>query len=337
MLAFIKKKYKTVLILMVFALIGYFGYQKFFKAGKNSEIKAAQVNKGTLQEELTISGNIQAEESVILRFQTSGMLSWVGVKEGDYVDKYQTIASLDKRELEKNLKKYLNLYMSERWDFEQTNDNYEGKVLSDELKRIIEKAQFDLENSVIDVEIKDLAIKYANLWTPIEGIVTKATHQHPGVNVTTLNSEYEVINPKSIYFSALADQTEVTSLLENMAGNLTLDSYPDETLSGNIKNISFTPKIDETGTVYEVKFIFNSENTGYKYRIGMAGDLSFVTKIKNDVLYLPIKYVKSSGDKKYVILKENGKEEKRFVQTGMETDNYIEITEGLTEGQLVFE
>ncbi len=339
MISFIKRKYKLILVIATFAFTGVILYQYFFVNLKNKKTDSTKVQRGTLEETLTISGSIDAEEKVTLRFQTSGKLAWVGVKEGDRVKKNQTIASLDQRELKMNLDKYLNTYMSKRWDYEQSLDNYNYKhqPVSDSVRRIIEKAQFDLNSSVIDVEIKNLAIQLANLWTPIDGIVTKVTNAYPGINIVYTSTEFEVVNPETIYFSATADQTEVTKISEGMPGTLVLDAYTDTPLSGNVKNISFNPKTGETGTVYVVKFYFNGDNSNYKYRLGMTGDLTFVTNRKENVLYVPIKFIKNQNGKKYVQVKRKGGIEKADVEIGLETENNVEITKGLAEGEVIYD
>ncbi len=337
MITFLKKRYKLILIIALLVFGGFLCYRNFFAAKNGKKVDSVKVKRGTLEEILTISGQVEADEKVTLRFQTSGRLAWVGVKEGDYVKKYQSIASLDQREMKMNLDKYLNTYMSERWDFEQTRDDYKDTFITDKIKRIKEQTQFDLNNTVTDVEIKNLAIELANMFTPIEGIVTRVASPYAGVNVTATQAEFDIVNPKTVYFSALADQTEVTELFDGKPGELTLDAYPESTFSGTIKNISFNPKSGETGTVYAVKFLFDGDNTGYKYRLGMAGDLSFVTKRKEDALYLPTKFVKDDKSKKYVQIKKNGQTEKVYVETGMETDSSIEITKGVTEGTIVFD
>ena len=285
---------------------------------------------------MTISGEIDAEEHVNLRFQTAGRISWIGVKEGDLVKKYQTIASLDQKELQKNLQKELNDFMKYKYDYEQTTDTYKDQVITDTIKRIKEKAGFDLNSSVLDVELKDISLKYANLISPIEGLVVRVDSPYAGVNISLpTQAEFEIVNPKTVYFSALADQTEVIKLQEDMLGELSLDSYPDNPLKGSIKNIAFTPKTGESGTVYKIKFIFDDNNDIYKYKLGMTGDLSFVTNKKENVLYLPIKFIKNEKDKKYVNLKKNEKIDKAYIETGMETDNLIEITKGLSENDTI--
>ena len=285
---------------------------------------------------MTISGEIDAEEHVNLRFQTAGRISWIGVKEGDLVKKYQTIASLDQKELQKNLQKELNDFMKYKYDYEQTTDTYKDQVITDTIKRIKEKAGFDLNSSVLDVELKDISLKYANLISPIEGLVVRVDSPYAGVNISLpTQAEFEIVNPKTVYFSALADQTEVIKLQEDMLGELSLDSYPDNPLKGSIKNIAFTPKTGEIGTVYKIKFIFDDNNDIYKYKLGMTGDLSFVTNKKENVLYLPIKFIKNEKDKKYVNLWKNKEKEKIYIETGLETDNLIEITKGLSENDTI--
>ena len=118
MIGFFKRHYKLILLVAIFSFIGvYFFQTKVSSSGK--KVVSESVKRGILEEKLTISGTVEAEEKVVLKFQTSGRLSWVGVKTGDYVKKFQGIASLDLRDVEKNLKKKLLAFMNERWDFEQ--------------------------------------------------------------------------------------------------------------------------------------------------------------------------------------------------------------------------
>lgn len=335
MINFIKRRWKLIFIILILMIVGFAVYSNFTSSNAK-KVETSKVKRGTLEETMTISGTMDADEKANLRFQTSGRLSWVGVKEGDYVKKYQSLASLDQREVKKNLQKELNDYLTSRATFDQTTkDDYRDKVITDTVKRLLDKAQWSLNNSVLDVEIQNLSVEYSNLWTPIEGIVTKVGAPYAGMNITPATSEIEVINPKTVFFSANADQTEVTKLAEGKEGSLSLDAYPDATISGRIKSISFTPKTGETGTVYGVKFIFNEDNSIYKYRMGMGGDLTFVLKQKEDVLYLPVKFIKGENGKKYIKMTKNGREEKIYVETGMETDTSIEIVSGLAEGDIV--
>lgn len=340
MLKWLKKRW-YVIILVAIGLVGFF-YQKSITQAKITKADSYTVKKQTLKDELTLSGNIEADEHVFLRFQTSGLLTWVGVKEGDWVKKYQTLASLDQRDVQKRLQKYLNSYQKTRWDYDQTVEDsqikYIGGLSEDarrEALRVLDKAQFDLNNAVIDVELQDLARQYSYLNTPIEGLVVRIDSPFSGVNITPAGAEIEVINPSTIYFSVTADQTEVIKLKEGLSAQISLDSYPDKPISGTVKSIAFIPKTGETGTVYQVKLIVNQDNKNYKYRLGMTGDTTFVLREIPDALVIPTSFIKTEGKNKYVFIDE--KKSKRIdIKTGVEIDNQTEIVKGLKEGDVIY-
>lgn len=329
---FLKKRWYVVIAL--FVIVGIFSYRFSTSSSLSKKENLYIVKRQSLKETLTLSGKIDAEEKVTLRFQTSGKLAWVGVKEGNHVKKYQTIASLDQREVKAQLDKYLNTYMDTRWDFEQTKDDNKDKIVTDAVKRVLEKSQFDLNNSVLDVEMRNLAIEFSNLQTPIDGIVTKVETPFSGVNITPATSQFEVVNPKTIYFSALADQDDVGKISEQLRGEIVLDAFSESTMPAVIKSIAYTPKSGEAGTVYEVKIALSK--TENPIRIGMTGDASFVLKEKGNILAIPSSLVKIEKGKKYVWLKEGEFRKKVFIKLGEETDDLVEVKEGLNEQDKIF-
>jgi len=330
----VKRRWFLIALILLAALGFYLKTSAFSSSPKEATYI---VKRQDLKQTLSISGEIKADEDVTLRFQTSGYLTWVGVKEGDTVKKYQTIASLDQTEVEKNLQKYLQTYLSQRWTLDQTRQNYSGQAVTDAIQRIIDQAQFNVNSSVLDVEIKNLAIKYSRLWTPIDGIVVSAKSPLAGVNITPAQAEFEVVNPETIYFSATADQTDVVNIQSSQSGEITLDAYPDKTINGNVENIAFTPKSGETGTVYEIKLSLNGPKDPNLYRLGMTGTVDFVAKERYNVLSVPTKAIITEGRKKYVYLKRADKKVKTTVTTGLEADTTTEITSGLTEGDIVYD
>lgn len=310
---------------------------------KEQKLNSYTVKKQDLKEVLSLSGEIDAKEKADIRFQTSGLLTWVGVKEGDYVKKYQAIASLDKRELQNSLNQYLNSYMKTRWSFEQdAADNKDWQTAGmtdaarDTIKRSLDKNQFDLNNAVLSVEAKNLALKFATLITPFEGVVTKVDVPLPGTNITPASAEFSVVNPKTLYFSATADQTEVVSFKAGMIGTVTLDSFPDQTFPATVESIGFIPKTGETGTVYELKIAVDISQVKDKIKLGMTGDVDFILKDIKDVLVIPEVYLKKE-EGKYFVQKVSGKQNiKTEVKVGEIIDGNAEITEGLNENNTVY-
>ena len=328
------KKHWIISLAVVF-FIGFVIYKQLTPAKTEGEA-SYKIKKQNLKESLTFSGEINANEKVTLRFQTSGRLSWVGVKEGDFVKKYQTIASLDQREVKKKLEKTLQDYLIEREDFDQDLSDYKV-ITNDTIKRILEKSQYGLNKSVLDVEIQNLSIEFSNLFTPIQGVVTKVGSPYAGVNVTPLQAEIEVVNPSSIYFSAIIDQTELPGLEEDKDGFITLDPYPDEKIKTKITSISFTPIEGESGTVYEAKLLLDVDNSKYKFRIGMTGDAEFVLREIENIIAVPSEFIKREGSRKYVEIGEKNKRKKTFVTTGEVIDDFTQIKSGLKEDDVIYD
>ena len=340
--SFLKKRWWIVLIVVaVVAFIVYNATRPTIVAGEEQYT----VKRQNLSESLSFAGTLDAGEQATLQFQTAGQLSFVGPKVGDRIKKNQLIASLDKRQVQKTLQKYLNSYAKERIDFDNEKKSYDeralpgDKYLRQNLIDAFSKAQYDLTNSVLDVELQDLSLQYSNLYSPIDGVVVKMGKQFAGENISPAGDGFEIVNPGTIYFSAAADQTEVVQLQENMEADISFDAFPDQDTKGRIISIGYVPKEGETGTVYEVKIGLNAltDRDSMKYRMGMTGDATFILKKYPDVLSVPSTYVQEEGNKKFVYKQVKGKPEKTYIQTGAALDTDTIITGGLQEGDVVYD
>ncbi|KXK09562.1 MAG: HlyD family secretion protein [Microgenomates bacterium OLB23] len=161
------------------------------------------------------------------------------------------------------------------------------------MQRVIDKSQFALDNSVLDVELQSISLEFSNLISPIQGLVVSTGNFQPGMNITAADTIVEVVNPDSLYFEVTADQTEVTKIQKAMQGILVLDAYTEEDITGTITHIDFSPKTNESGTVYGVELEFNnSSNQNLRYRLGMTGDVEFILNSKENALSVPSEFVK---------------------------------------------
>jgi len=320
-----------------------------FLAGPKGKYKLATVKKKTLSQTVSASGTVQAENQAVLKFQTSGRLAWVGVKEGDFVRRGQAIASLDKRELEKKFKKELNDYLNERWDFEQTQADYqetkERHLITDEIQRILDKAQFDLNNAVIDVEIADLAVKFATIVSPINGIVTQVESPLAGVNITPATAEFIIADPAVMKFVANVDEADIGNVKVGQKALVSLDAYPEEEFEGVVNKIAFAAVTTRGGgTAFPVEIIL-PENTDQRFKVGMNGDVEIVLDSRQDVLTVPLEAIRTKGGKTYVQVVEEPKTSWPFnrrskireteVQLGIEGETEAEVISGLNPGELV--
>lgn len=298
------------------------------------------VKRGNLRESFSASGKIKSAKEVQLKFQTSGLLSWVGVKEGDFVNAWQAIAQLDTRELKKNLEKALRDYSKERNDFEEEyRITYRGQTpttaLTETIKRILEKNQWDLEKAVLDVELKDIALKYATLITPISGIVSQIDTPVAGMNITPATAVFTVSDPNEVIFSVNVDEVDIDRVRPQQGVKITLDAYEGKEFAGKVNKISFTSiTTSGGGTAFPVE-ISLPENSDLKFKLGMNGDGEFIIEEKENILIIPKKAVLERGEKKFVWVIRTGKTHKQEVNLGLQTEEETEVIEGLKEGEKI--
>lgn len=311
-------------------------------ASKKKEVITAEVVKKDLQKTVSASGKVGSETEIDLKFQTSGRLAWVKVQEGDTVEQWQAIAGLDQRELQKNLEKELRDYQNERWDFAQDRDDYhvntdnlDSYTFTDDIRRLLEKNQFDLEQAVLDVELKDIALKYATLVTPTAGIVTAIDTPVAGVNITPATAVFTVANPQKMIFEANIDEADIGLIKEGQKAILTLDAYPEEELSVQLEKISFAAITTRGGgTAFPVKFVLPT-NQSLKFKLGMNGDAEIIIREKKDALTVPSEAIRRQKDKFFVWIIKNGLASKQEVKIGLETDLETEILKGLSADEEV--
>lgn len=94
-----RHKVLTIIFLVVLLVLGGFIYSN---ANKKESFDTEVVKNGTVSVAVESSGKILAKHSSQLYFANPARLTWVGVKKGDTVKQGQTIATLDRRQLEKN-------------------------------------------------------------------------------------------------------------------------------------------------------------------------------------------------------------------------------------------
>ena len=334
---FIKKhKIFTIITIVIFVIAVVWPISKKAIAKPEQRYETVKAQKENLSDSVFASGAIQAEEQIELRFQTPGLLSWVGVKEGDEIKRWQAIASLDKRELEKNLLKTLRDYNKERWDFDETTQTtYRDQIVTDTLRRILEKNQFDLDKAVADVEIKNLAIELATLYSPIDGIVIQIDNPIAGVNVTPINATFTIANPTKMKFVANVDEVDIGKIEIGQKIILTLDAYPDQEIKGEIGKVAFASVTTRGGgTAFPIE-IYLPENQNLQFKVGMNGDLEItISKIEN-VLTIPNEAINKKEGKKFVSIIKGRKIEEIEIETGFTSETKAQVVKGLNENETI--
>lgn len=331
------RKYLTKrrLIILVIVIVLFSLFLFFQKRNSLSNIETTLISEGNLRQTITASARVEAEKKAILSFPTSGKVFWIGVTEGQMVKSGQRVATLDKSELELQLKKLLNNFEREFTKFDDSNDAVTDEVLNEEIRRIKKRAQIDLNQTVLDVEIHNSAIKLSNLYSPIDGIVTEVVPLVAGVNITPGSSRFTIVDPKSVYIRADVNEVDITKIKLNQKVLIKLDSYPDEEIESTVKSIGFESVQTSTGgTAFSVK-IFLPQNLDLKYKLGMKADVEFVLNEEENILLVDSTAIVSEQGKNFVWIIENRKTKKIEVDTGISSIDKTQIITGVTKDQKI--
>jgi len=330
-------KSKAFIVLVVIIALGVGGFY-YFRSRNGEDLETATVQRGDIQTELILSGEIIAEEHVRLPFDASGKVSWVGVHEGEWVEEGQSLAKRDTVKLYKDLQKAEAAFRAANVTRERVHDDVRGHDEDESFEQREDRtiAEVAQDRAYYDVQKAKKDLAEANLISPITGLVTQVANPFSGVNTLATQSQFEVVNPDSIYLQVSADQTEVIDLIKDQMVTIILDAFEDQEISGIIEMISFTPNTGDTGTVYNVKVRFlDLNNADYLYRVGMTGDARFITDKKSNLLYTSLQFIKVDDNGKYLLV--GSPENKVYVETGIENDEYTEVIGDIAEGDIVFD
>lgn len=325
---------KKVVLAVLFILITVLAINITSKRGV-IEVETTEAKKSDITIDITASGEVTSSEIANLTFATSGKVSWLNVSESDRVTKWQTLGSLDVASLSLTLKKLLNSFEREFTDFDDTNYSVRDDILTDTVRRIKKRAQLDLNQTVLDVEIQKEAIALSKLTSPFNGIVVSATTVFPGMFVSPGTVVATIANPDKIYFEAKVGEADISKVSIGGSAKVTLDAYRDETFEGKIEKIAFNKSATSTGgTSYKVQ-VSLPKNENLKFKLGMGGDVQIILSTRQNVLTVPTTALVEESGGTFVWLVRENIATKVSVKVGTSNIDEVEILEGVSPSDIV--
>jgi HlyD family secretion protein len=327
-LRWLKSHWILTLLALILLSGGAFWQYRRTQAAKPSHT-FVKPERGDLTKTLQVSGVIDAKEKALLRFAAGGKVVYLGAKTGEWVKKGQTIAAIDRKELEKRLQKDLNAYMTERWDWENLQDDTDYHVETLKKRRAIDQDQWDLNDTVLDVEIRDIAIRNTVISAPFAGVLVSSPTEVTGVQM--LASEgFEVVNPATLVFKGRVDEADIGLVKQGQTAEVVLDAHPDEPFHTNVASIDFKSSTTTTGTVFLVEVpIATSDGLGF-VRLGMNGDVTITVDTRHDVLHIPLDATRERDGKTYVDVRTGlDTVAEKEIEVDLTTDDRVEVISGL--------
>ena len=194
----------------------------------------------------------------------------------------------------------------------------------------VNQAQLALER--LQAQVAD-----AQIAAPTDGEVLSLS-VYAGRPAEAFKPVIVVADPSVIEVSADLTSSQLQEMIEGQDAVVTLRAYPGQTWQGTVRRLPY-PYGSGGGTE---ALVGEDKST----RISLEGDLSglelgdlarviIVLEEKDDVLWLPPAAIRTFQGREFVIVQDADRQRRVDVTIGIESDERVEIVEGLEEGQIV--
>ena len=126
-------------------------------------------------------------------------------------------------------------------------------------------------------------------------------------------------------------ENALDSVRVNGAVQFQVDSFPNRKFNGRISRIA--PSVDRQSRTMKVEALVN--NADGVLKPGLFARVMILTDHRDKALIVPSSAVFQFAGLEKVFVIENGKVAERIVRSGTQTDTFVEIVEGVAEGDLV--
>lgn len=267
------------------------------------EIDSYDVKPISMSEVVTATGTMESVTQVNVGTQVTGIIEHLYVDYNDHVTKGQLLAELEKTLLESDLKSADANMASAEASYEYAKSNYErDKKLHDEQlisdyefqtsKRDFDVARLSYEKSKADRVRAAKNLNYAEIYSPIDGIVISREVEVGQTVVSSMNVAdlYVIADLENMQVVGNVDEADIGQVKVGQHVTFTVDAYPDDVFSGTVTQVRLNPTTTSNVVTYEV--IVNAPNPDLKLIPGMTANLTIYTLELDNTLAVPLKALK---------------------------------------------
>ncbi len=208
-------------------------------------------------------------------------------------------------------------------------NTYENQILNKYQKEQLRNS-YDLSTISVDSAEENLTKAASGVTVDYDGIVTESFIKNgsvvaKGTPLFTIESSRDIkvdvgISKYDIGKIAIGQRADIS-----LAGN-TYSGYVYE-----IKRLAQAKDSDKAKVTVSVKF----DNPDEKVYIGLEADVTIHTSEKEGVMTISSEAYYSDDDGDYCYVIRDGKVEKVYITTGSQSDDLIEVTSGLSNGDMI--
>ncbi|MBI2887181.1 MAG: efflux RND transporter periplasmic adaptor subunit [Chloroflexi bacterium] len=197
----------------------------------------------------------------------------------------------------------------------------------------IARAQLSVDRSRLDLDQARFNLEHAVLVAPFDGIISKVpitAGASQGVGASTV--VMSLVDPSAMQVEVNVDETDVAKVELGQAAIITVEAVGARPYPGRVTAVAPSATTQSGVTTYLVTLGIG-EPRGLK--AGMTALVNVVYQQRQNVLLVPNRAIKVTGQERTVQLLINDKPEARAIKVGLGDDQRTEVVEGLQEGDQV--
>ncbi|HBD63016.1 MAG TPA: hypothetical protein DC038_01135 [Clostridiales bacterium] len=180
-------------------------------------------------------------------------------------------------------------------------------------------------------QMKDLAER-DTVYSPMKGTVLKIDVSEEEV-VDRTTALMTVADLESMEVKISVDELDINKIKLGQQASITSDVYPDEKFTGKVSKISMEGNSQNGVTTYDVTIKLDDRKS---LMSGMNVNVEILAESRENVLTVPVGAVRRMQGEYMVSVKDSSGSVKNVkVELGLATKDKVEITSGLSEGDIV--
>ncbi len=221
--------------------------------------------------------------------------------------------------------------LTSRAEFEKANTEYELSLIeSGGKKEEILAATKGLTQAEIRVKAAQMNLEKTKIKAPFSGLIHDIKVS-PQEHVTSGRELFTLVNIDRIRVHAKVLESEIGKMKVGREVDLKFSAYPGKVFKGDVKAISpvINPK-DKT-----CKVIIDVANPEEEIKPGMHVEVEIAAEIHKDKLLIPQDAVLVRSGRKLAFVVEEGVAKWRYIDVGLENEDYAQVLDGVKEGESV--
>jgi RND family efflux transporter MFP subunit len=183
----------------------------------------------------------------------------------------------------------------------------------------------------------EVNLSFATIRAPISGVIGAVSTQEGETVAAGLSAPtfVTIIDLGRLQVDAFVDEVDIGKIKTGQKAVFTVDAYPSLEFSGKVSAIYPKAVIQENVVYYDVVVDIDPYAAGCTLRPDMTASVTLVLEKREGVLAVPAGVLSRREGKTVVTVAADGEQTEVEVRTGWRDGEWIEVLQGLTEGQTV--